>query len=41
MADYEALRKKVKELAERAWDVPAIEARVKKLSSKGNSQKEA
>ncbi len=31
MADYEALKSRVQELAERVWDVPAIEARIKKL----------
>jgi C_GCAxxG_C_C family probable redox protein len=35
MPDYAALKKKVDELAERAWDVPALEARVKKLVAKG------
>jgi C_GCAxxG_C_C family probable redox protein len=39
MADYEALKKKVDELAERAWDVPAIEARVKKLAGEGIPKK--
>jgi C_GCAxxG_C_C family probable redox protein len=31
MTDYAALKKKVDELAERAWDVSGIKARVKKL----------
>jgi len=33
MADYEALKTRVQELAERVWDVPAIEARYKKLAA--------
>jgi C_GCAxxG_C_C family probable redox protein len=39
MADYEALKTRVQELAERVWNVPAIEARVKKLSEKGIPKK--
>jgi C_GCAxxG_C_C family probable redox protein len=39
MADYEALKIKVQELAEREWDVPAIEARYKKLATEGISKK--
>jgi C_GCAxxG_C_C family probable redox protein len=35
MADYEALKAKVQELAERDWDVLAIEARYKKLAAQG------
>jgi len=35
MADKEKLRKKVQELSERAWDIPTLEARIKKLSEKG------
>jgi hypothetical protein len=35
MADYEALKTRVQELAERVWDVPAIEARFKKLAAEG------
>jgi C_GCAxxG_C_C family probable redox protein len=35
MADYEALKARVQELAERVWDVTAIEARFKKLGSEG------
>jgi C_GCAxxG_C_C family probable redox protein len=35
MADYEALKSRVQELAERVWDVPAIEARIKKLAAEG------
>ena len=39
MADYEALRERVDELASRAWDVPGLEAKVKKLSAEGISRK--
>ncbi len=39
MADYEALRARVQELAERDWDIPAIEARVKKLVAEGLPRK--
>ncbi|MGA9347751.1 MAG: C-GCAxxG-C-C family (seleno)protein [Anaerolineae bacterium] len=39
MADYEALQARVQELAERVWDVPALEARVKKLAAEGIPQK--
>ena len=39
MADYDALKRRVQELAERVWDVQAIEARVKKMSTKGISKK--
>jgi C_GCAxxG_C_C family probable redox protein len=39
MADYAALKKKVDELAERDWDVPALEARIKKLAAKGIPKK--
>jgi C_GCAxxG_C_C family probable redox protein len=39
MADYEALKKKVDELAERVWDVPALEARIKKLAAEGIPKK--
>jgi C_GCAxxG_C_C family probable redox protein len=35
MADYEALQARVQELAEREWDIAAIEARVKKLVAEG------
>ena len=35
MADHEALTAKVRELEERAWDVPAIEARFRKLEAEG------
>ncbi len=39
MADYEALRARVQELAERDWDVPAIEARIRRLSKEGIPKK--
>ncbi len=39
MADYVALKKKVDELAERVWDVPALEARIRKLSRGGIPKK--
>ncbi len=39
MTDYEALKKKVDELAERKWDVAAIEARVRKLLAEGIPKK--
>lgn len=39
MADYAALKRKVNELAERAWDVPALEARVSKLAAEGIPRK--
>jgi C_GCAxxG_C_C family probable redox protein len=39
MADYAALKNKVDELAERDWDVPALEARIKKLAAEGISKK--
>ena len=39
MADYEALQAKVQELAERSWDMPAIEARYKKLAVEGIPKK--
>jgi C_GCAxxG_C_C family probable redox protein len=39
MTDYAALKKKVDELAERVWDVPAIEARVKQLMANGIPRK--
>ena len=35
MADYEALQARVEELAEREWDTPAIEARVRALLAEG------
>jgi len=39
MAEYEALKARVEELAEREWDVPALEARVKELTAKGIARK--
>jgi C_GCAxxG_C_C family probable redox protein len=39
MAEYEELKSRVQELAERVWDVKAIKARVKKLSEKGIPKK--
>jgi C_GCAxxG_C_C family probable redox protein len=39
MADYEALKARVQELSERAWDEQAIEARIKKLSKEGIPKK--
>jgi C_GCAxxG_C_C family probable redox protein len=39
MADYEALKARVQELAEREWDRPAIEARIKKLAAEGIPKK--
>jgi len=39
MADYAALKKKVDELAERDWDEPALQARVKELAAKGIPKK--
>jgi C_GCAxxG_C_C family probable redox protein len=39
MADYSALRNKVDELAERDWDVPALEAKAKKLAAEGIPKK--
>ena len=39
MTDYAALRKKVDELAEREWDVAAIEARIRKLAKEGIPKK--
>ena len=39
MADYEALQARVHELADRVWDAPALEARVKKLAAEGIPKK--
>jgi len=39
MPDYAALKKKVDELAERVWDIPALEARIRKLSKEGIPRK--
>ena len=35
MADYDTLKKKVQELAERVWDDQGIEARFRKLVQEG------
>ena len=40
MTDYEALKSRVQELAERDWDMPSIEARVKKLYEDGIQRKD-
>lgn len=40
MADDETLRARVRELAERRWDVPALEARIRMLSRDGIPRKE-
>ncbi len=39
MADYQALKIKVQELAERRWDLPAIEARCKAFAATGIAPK--
>jgi C_GCAxxG_C_C family probable redox protein len=39
MADYAALKKKADELAKKAWDLPAIGARVKKMEAGGIPRK--
>jgi C_GCAxxG_C_C family probable redox protein len=39
MADYEALKARVQELAERDWDLSAIETRCKKLAAEGIPRK--
>jgi C_GCAxxG_C_C family probable redox protein len=39
MTDYEALKARVQELAERVWDVLAIEARYRKLAAEGIPRK--
>jgi C_GCAxxG_C_C family probable redox protein len=39
MADYDALKARVQELADRVWDVPALEATVKELAAKGIARK--
>jgi C_GCAxxG_C_C family probable redox protein len=39
MADYDSLKTRVQELSERAWDVEAIEARIRKLSKEGIPKK--
>ena len=35
MTDFEALRKRSDELAAREWDVPALEAKIRKLTTEG------
>lgn len=40
MTDYQALKEKVRELAEREWDLSAIEARVNQMLEKGILKKE-
>jgi C_GCAxxG_C_C family probable redox protein len=39
MTDYAALKRKVDELAAREWDVPGIQARIRKLSAQGIPRK--
>jgi C_GCAxxG_C_C family probable redox protein len=39
MADYQRLRARVQELAERDWDLPAIDARLKRLAAEGIPRK--
>jgi C_GCAxxG_C_C family probable redox protein len=39
MADYEALKARVQELADRDWDMPAIEARYRRLAAEGIPRK--
>ena len=39
MANYEALKTRVDELAEREWDMPSIDARYKKLAEEGMPRK--
>jgi len=39
MPDYAALKEKVDELAARDWDIPALEARIRKLSAEGIPKK--
>jgi C_GCAxxG_C_C family probable redox protein len=39
MPDYAALKKKVDELAARKWDVPGLEARIRKLAKDGIPRK--
>ena len=39
MAEKDALKAKVKELEERSWDIPALEARVKHLTTHGIPRK--
>jgi C_GCAxxG_C_C family probable redox protein len=39
MADYEALKKRVDELAARDWDEPGLQARIRKLAAEGIPKK--
>jgi hypothetical protein len=39
MPAYEELKRRVQELAERAWDVPAFEARFRKVATDGIPRK--
>jgi C_GCAxxG_C_C family probable redox protein len=39
MADYEALKKRVDELAARDWDEPGLQARIRKLAAEGIPRK--
>jgi hypothetical protein len=39
MADYEALKTRVQELAERDWDTAAIEDRYRKMAAEGITKK--
>jgi C_GCAxxG_C_C family probable redox protein len=39
MADYEALQARVRELADRDWNVPALQARFRELTAKGIPRK--
>jgi len=39
MADYEALKAKAQVLAEKKWDLPAIESRYRKLALEGIQRK--
>jgi hypothetical protein len=39
MADYNALKLRVEELAERVWDMATFEARYKKLAAEGIPRK--
>lgn len=39
MTDYDALKKRVDELAERDWDEPALQARIRKLAAEGIPKK--
>lgn len=39
MADYEALQRRVDELAERDWDEPGLQARIRKLAAEGIPRK--